>query len=153
MVEHDPDATRLAYSQVKASGPEDCGCGGCKNWLMARPTVYPREFLDMLDRLGIDSTKESEVYDVAEVPEKPKSHYYGGWFHFFGTISFDKDVMPEVVQISDIFSYSIHLGDAPAPDVFASSKGTSRIEFNTIAPWLISDEEYARSAPKGSGGL
>jgi hypothetical protein len=144
LVEYDADATRLAYDGVTASGPEKCECEGCKNWLLAREAVYPTEFLELLRRIGIDATKESEVYDIGGVPIKPKVHYYGGWFHFFGRVSRASDEMPETISVNDTFSYAFHSSYAPGPEAFVSSTDSCRIEFNAEALWLISDAEYTR---------
>jgi hypothetical protein len=141
IVEYDTDATRLAFDDVASSGPEECACRGCKNWLMAREVVYPKEFLNLLKRLGIDPKKESEVYDIAVVPIKPNVHYYGGWFHFFGRVSRASDEMPETIPVNDTFSYAFHSSPAPGPNVFVNSIDSCRIEFNAEAPWVISDAE------------
>lgn len=141
LVQYDEDATRRAYDSVTASGPEVCECGGCKNWLEARAVAFPQAFLDLLDRLGIDPMKESEVYDIAAVPIRPKVHYYGGWFHFFGRVSSLSDGLPERVAVNDSFSYTFDASYAPGPKVFISSSDTCRIQFDAEAPWLIVDAE------------
>jgi hypothetical protein len=57
-VEADPGATREAY----ASGPPiRCDCASCTNFRAVRADVYPAEFLQLLDLLGVDSQAEDEV--------------------------------------------------------------------------------------------
>lgn len=139
-VEYDAGATRRAYAAVARSGPDECSCVGCKNWLKVREIAYPFEFLELLDRFGIDPMKESEVYDIAAVPVRPGVHYYGGWFHFFGRVSRLSDSGKEV-NVSNGFSYGFDSSYAPGPKVFTSSTDSCRIEFRAEAPWVVAEPE------------
>lgn len=66
----DRQATQQAYSSVKARGADTCICRGCRNFVLARDTLYPPQFLELLKSLGIDPLKDAEVYHIARlIPE------------------------------------------------------------------------------------
>ena len=65
-IRYDPDATAAIYATLRNGWAEDCGCVGCRNLLAQRDEVYPAAFKELLQRLGIDPNKESEV--VADGP-------------------------------------------------------------------------------------
>ena len=83
IVEYDDHLTRKIYKSL-TGGPEDCICGNCKNFLLARENFYPDDFKKVLNQLGIDSKKETEIFQSYRV--KPGWHLYQGWFHFVGNI-------------------------------------------------------------------
>src|SRR4051812_3068656 len=88
----DQAATRKAYSQILNGGAETCSCSACQNFVEVRNKVFPSEFIRQLEALGIDSKKDFEVYQ--EGAEKAGSHFYGGWYHFIGTLDKDGDFPP-----------------------------------------------------------
>jgi hypothetical protein len=57
-----------------------------------RNRVFTEEFSELLNSLGIDATKDAEVYHVAETA--PGAHYYSGWFHFVGELEVSGDFAP-----------------------------------------------------------
>lgn len=64
-VEADPESTRQAYT---VSDPLHCDCSHCTNFWAVRADVYPAEFLQLLDRLGVDSQAEDEVAEYSALP-------------------------------------------------------------------------------------
>ena len=50
------------------------------NFAAQRSSVYPDEFLSLVDKLGIDPAKEGEVYEVGP-------SVYGGWFYLTGELT------------------------------------------------------------------
>jgi hypothetical protein len=102
-------ATRQAYARTERGGADACSCNGCRNFIAARPQVFPSRFLAFLDSLGISSTKDFEVYHNAQLT--PGVHDYGGWFHFVGSL--DKGGDFPMVQIAEGFSASLCRKSAP----------------------------------------
>jgi hypothetical protein len=80
----DREATLRAYAAAEFGGADTCECDGCRNFRVARKNVFPKEFLELLDRLGIDPAKDGEVYHNGRLA--PGCHHYGGWYHFVGAL-------------------------------------------------------------------
>ncbi len=89
----DAAATRAAYAAAEIGWAEFCGCPHCRNFVLARETVYPPELVRLLADLGIDPKKESEVYPYRRIDDR--STYYAGWFHFVGSINAGPDYWAE----------------------------------------------------------
>ena len=83
-LETEREATRRAYAHLEAGGPERCGCAHCRNFAAARMEVYPVKVHRLFEDLGIDFTKEAEVYHMVRL--RPGLHQYGGWFHCVGRV-------------------------------------------------------------------
>src|ERR1700738_5268101 len=66
-IKYDAEATRNAYAEVSQGCPEQCGCDTCKNFAAARRYAYPPEVSSFLEQLGIDTSKEPEVYHNARL--------------------------------------------------------------------------------------
>jgi hypothetical protein len=79
----DPLATAAAYARIETPGPEECACWFCRNWVAARDEVVRPEIRAWLQRFGIPSNGEIEVW---EVPGISKRHAYGGWYMVVGHI-------------------------------------------------------------------
>ena len=88
----DPATTREAYAQAKCGYTGRCTCDYCKNFVAVRDRVFPREFADLLSDLGIDASKDGEVYHEGKLA--PNAHCYGGWFHFVGSLDETGDFAP-----------------------------------------------------------
>lgn len=84
LVEVDREATLEVYREL-SSGAKMCGCQGCRNFVRSRDRVFPKEFLDILEKLGIDYKKEVEVSDVEDPAFKDKV-FFNGWYHACGRI-------------------------------------------------------------------
>lgn len=144
LVEFDAKATRQAYESISVSGPMECTCATCKNWLLVRDLVYPRAFTEMLAQIGIDGTKESEVVSYAKDLPPVNPYFSNGWFHFFGKVGWVGDATPGEVPVGGQFRYSFRSSYAPGPDVFTSNIA-SRIEWACdVTPWLLPHDEYRR---------
>jgi len=81
-VEVDRESTEQAHRQ-KTAGFATCSCSYCAWFRDHRAELFPNEFLDVLQTMGIDPTKDIEVY---EAHEDPKWAFYGGWFHANGRL-------------------------------------------------------------------
>ena len=75
LLEIDKEMTISVYNQLPTTA-EDCPCSYCKNYVAAS-TSFPAEFLSLLDDLGVDPSKASEVYEVCE--NENGTHLYGGF--------------------------------------------------------------------------
>ena len=83
VVKYDAETTRAVYAQIESGDAERCGCEPCLNFARVREKVYPQEALKVLDKLGVDFTKEAEVYHFSKV--RPGWHHYGGYGrHHYG---------------------------------------------------------------------
>ena len=133
----DPEATAAAYRSVEHGGAEACGCAGCRNFLLARDKVYPASFLTLLAQLGVDPSKDAEVYHNAQL--SPGRHDYGGWFHFVGELHNSGDFPP--VALGENFSAWMCRPNAPrlAP---LEDLNVVQVEFHAEAvPWLLREPE------------
>lgn len=83
IVEHDREATAVAYSRIAVPSPEECGCWYCRNWIAGRELLLPAAVRDLLARLGIPLAGEIEVW---EVPDEQHGHLYGGWYTIVGRV-------------------------------------------------------------------
>jgi hypothetical protein len=135
--ECDFDATRLAYERADQGGADDCTCNGCRNFVAARSRVFPKGFLDFLTTLGIDPTKDGEVYHNARLA--PGRHNYGGWFHFVGQLNTDGDF--GMVDFGSGFTACLSKPGAPA---LSSLQGLPLVELQFYAdavPWVLDEPE------------
>ncbi len=83
-IRYDRECTRRVYTSIPTGDADVCGCLHCRNFAAQRDQAYPESFLQLLDHLGVDPAKESEVYYLY-TDSKGKSEY-GGWFHLVGEI-------------------------------------------------------------------
>jgi hypothetical protein len=133
----DRTATLEAYRAVEHGGSEACSCAGCRNFLLARASVFPSSFLTLLDQLGIDAMKDAEVYHNARI--SPGRHDYGGWFHFVGALHNAGDSPP--VYLDEGFSvWMCHASSPRLPSL--ETKAVVQLEFHAeCVPWLLSEPE------------
>jgi hypothetical protein len=80
----DPDATRRAYERIEQGSAEGCACDPCKNFLMVRDEAYPPDVRTLLESLGIDYRKETEICHYCRLPSGLQ--LYSGWFYFSGEV-------------------------------------------------------------------
>jgi len=83
-VSYEYEATRNLYSGTEGGEADRCECAYCRRFRNVRDEVYPQNVRTILERMGIDYRKESEVYQICEV--EGRKHLYGGSFVFFGSI-------------------------------------------------------------------
>ena len=100
---------------------------------MARERVFPPSFIDLLSALGIDPTKDGEIYHTARA--SPGKHLYGGWFHFVGSLEVTGDFPP--VEMGDNFTVWMCRNSAPSlPEL----KGMPLVQLELSAeavPWCL----------------
>jgi hypothetical protein len=137
---YDPDATRRAYWAVDKGDPETCGCSYCRNWAAARTGVYPAEFLDLVERLGIRPDREANISHLTRLDSG--IHLYSGWFHFVGQIdapierSAEWEFAIEFPRFSFAFSASRDLAHAAMDGL-----PLVQLEFNAEAPWVLDEAQ------------
>jgi hypothetical protein len=87
-IRYDREATAAAYRGVELGGADNCpvgdSCRDCKNFAAQRSSLYPAAFRALLEQLGVDPTKEEEVFTYG--PERSGLIQYGGWFYFVGEL-------------------------------------------------------------------
>lgn len=143
-LEVDSTATGRAQAARESGSPESCGCLHCRNLVAARHLTYPRGFSELLDRLGIPTDRESEVYHCGEI--EPGLHFYGGWFHFVGRIVTGPECHTrrptggpvELKDLSEHFSVGFTQKVALVPPSFPAGS-IGQIEFSAKVPWVLRD--------------
>ncbi len=140
----------VAYEDVLArncvrdviSGPEMCVCDQCKNFVQGREQIYPKRLMTMLDRLGIDYQKETELCYFNRV--KPGWHFYKGWFHFVGQIQEAPDDAGDGIHMRvpdrESFAWSFRDKHDLVPKAFGQHP-VVQLEWLAIVPWLLDAEE------------
>jgi hypothetical protein len=133
----DRTATLEAYARQTAGGAATCTCTGCRNFVVARDQIFPARFVEFLNTLGIDPTKDAEVYNAGQVA--PHRHHYGGWYHFIGTLETTGDFAP----VDFGHGLTAWLCTASAPRIATlSDRPVVQVEFATDrAPWMLEDAE------------
>ena len=131
----DVEATRKAYGGIDFGGAEACDCHLCRNFLLARPEVFPAEILDLFGRLGIDHRKEAESYHIAPIARG--LHLYGAWYHFVGQIVQQPDSPAKL-------SEHLTIDFLANRDLAAKSFGNQplvQVELTFEVSWLLEGEE------------
>jgi hypothetical protein len=133
----DRQATVDAYAREAVGNSAQCTCIGCRNFVAARFDVFPKAFSTLLDSLGIDPTKDGEVYHNGRL--SPGKHHYGGWFHFIGTLDVIGDFQP--IEFGE--SFSVYFCSKSAPCLPAlKDLPLVQVEFTASAvPWCLTDPE------------
>jgi hypothetical protein len=126
-----------AYARETAGNSAKCTCIGCRNFVAARFDVFPNAFLTLLDSLGIDPTKDGEVYHNGRL--SPGKHHYGGWFHFIGALDVTGDLRP--MEFGE--SFSVYFCSKSAPCLLAlKDLPLVQVEFAASAvPWHLTEQE------------
>ena len=141
----DIDATREAYRGVDQCAPEECGCDYCKNWVLARGSMYPASILEFLRDVGIEHPCEAETWEAG--PAKSGGRNYAGWLHFIGKITAgpeprDSHASPNnpYVDVGDGFNVWFWHG-AHLPLDRLKGHDLVQVEFYTVLPWLLDTPE------------
>ena len=121
-VTFDRKATTAAHTAMKSGGAEECRCGDCANFARQKPAPYPKEFLDLLNALGIDPQREIEVYNQYCIYEGEFLDY-AGWFYFVGHVE------GEGFLESGLFKWYLMEGPNYKVPEF-EQKPVSRVEFH-----------------------
>lgn len=133
----DRPATLEAYARQIVGGGAACTCNGCRNFVAARDEIFPARFVEFLNTLGIDPTKDAEVYHTARIA--PGRHHYGGWYHFIGTLDTTGDFAP--VDFGHGFTAWLCTSSAPRISTL-SDRPVVQVEFSTDrAPWVLEGSE------------
>jgi hypothetical protein len=151
LIRFDREQTVEAYKQIAQSWAERCKCVACRNFLAQRNTAFPGSFLNLLNHLGIDSSKEGEIFGCILMPSGKR--HYGGWFFFSGILL----QSGELRQSEDGIDYFvIGPGRMPRPsprDAFGPNP--LALDFTIEIPWVLlnedPDEAYRPAAKKEPG--
>jgi hypothetical protein len=133
-IRYDPGATAAIYASLRNGWAQDCGCVGCRNLLAQRDEVYPTEFRELLQRLGIDPNKESEA--VADGPLENGLHHYGGWFYFVGEMVAAGESM-SIIRESPYFGY-FFTRVGPCPKQFRNGPRLA-VGFEAHFRWILTE--------------
>ncbi len=142
--EVDVKRTKEVYAKIDLGSPESCICSGCKNFSINREEIYPNEFKSLLNELGIDYKKESEVVHYCKLENG--SHFYGGWFHFKGKILSGVDSRQELnlndnslSMISMTDDFKVAFSKDGALSFFDSDEFDElvQVDFSAHSEWII----------------
>lgn len=130
-------ATEAAYKRIAQGGCDACLCNGCRNFSIARMSIYPPSFLALLESVGVDPLKDGEIHHNARLA--PNRHDYGGWYHFVGDLRVTGDF--PVMKLAEGFTTWLCRASAPHLE---SLDGHSlvQIEFHADnVPWVLQEPE------------
>jgi hypothetical protein len=136
----DCEASRRGYQLVPVGAPEACGCLYCRNFAATRSHVYPAEVLALFEQLGIDPSREAEVYHMG--PLQPGLHRYGGWFHFVGRIEAEGESVGKFDLEGSPGPFKFYFAEnrALAPKSFEGLP-LVQLDFEADVPWVIEEPE------------
>jgi hypothetical protein len=129
----DVEATRSSYATAGLGAAQACDCAECRNFVVARDAglVYPSDVVDLLVSMGVDLTRESEVY--LEGPIDDGRLWYGGWFNVVGRLVDDSGESTEVAP--GFYLYPLAQG-ALVTDAFGDAS-VFRVEFKAAVPSAV----------------
>jgi hypothetical protein len=134
----DRDATIDLYRQIiTASGADQCGCSGCKNFASQRGKIFPSEFRQFLNSPGVDPEKEWEAFDYDfDIASPSKPSLYGGWFLFIGELVEGLEVKGEL-RAGFTYWFTSSFPNITVPkDVKVCA-----VEFLIEIPWILPSAE------------
>jgi len=131
LVRYDRDATVAAYAHLQRGSAEMCGCNVCRNFLAQRDGVYPQHFLRLLDQMGIDLTKEGDLYE--EGPLADNVQPCAGWFYFVGQVVEAGERLTEMGK--DFQCFIRGAGATSVTKLFGDS--VCALEFTARVPWVL----------------
>ncbi|HYM40557.1 MAG TPA: hypothetical protein VEY12_10550 [Thermoplasmata archaeon] len=138
--------THDAYASIGIGWPEFCGCVHCRNFAQARPTTYPVEATDLMQRLGITPALEQEVIPVE--PLGRDTYFYTGSFALIGKLVSGSDFWKpkpggglmndreatEFLTPTFRMGFTTRLTRTPKP---FRDKPVVQLEFAAEVPWVI----------------
>ncbi|MBV9438775.1 MAG: hypothetical protein JOZ24_02160 [Candidatus Eremiobacteraeota bacterium] len=109
IVRVDVDTTRRMYRAIQVGDTETCSCADCRYFAAHREDAYTREYLQLLESMGIDWRKENETTCGGGFDEWRQ---YDGNFDFVGTVRVDGDSphMPDPRDPSQAFLFGFTEG-------------------------------------------
>jgi hypothetical protein len=146
LIEFDREATVEVYRKIETGDAERCGCCYCRNFIAARDTVYPPNFITFLQDIGIDYRKEGEVFQCYKI--RPGLHYYGGWFHFVGKVTDLPTTGENDIKNGTQADFECSVMKRAATPVnkefneYLDNGLVAEINFQTNVPWLINEPEH-----------
>lgn len=99
--------------------------------------AFPLAFVDLLNTLGVDQSKDAEIYHTARLA--PGKHLYGGWYHFVGSLEVTGDFAP--VEMGGGFTAWMCRASSPS---LAELKGLPLVQIElsaTAVPWCLNEAE------------
>lgn len=87
----DREQTVRAYALLATGSAATCDCAECRNWLNERLNVLPASFITLLNDLGVDPAKETEVSEYEGGTVTPDRNLYWGEYLFIGSIEAGPD--------------------------------------------------------------
>lgn len=133
----DYERTKQVYDNVSKGSPETCTCSPCQNFAANRENIYPQEIKDLLENPGIDYHKESEIYHMGKYD---RGLYYGGWFHFKGSVETDTNTEKTNIPITDNFSIGFMKDYSLSYFPREEYNELVQVEFYVSSPWIIEKE-------------
>lgn len=121
----------LYRKTITVPGADSCNCLYCRNFAKQRSVIYPEEFKTLLTRLGADSIKEWESYELGPCATRPNHRLYGGWFLFCGELVEGAEIKAEGLPFSFHFTTSFPNGTLPS-DLKICALG-----FLAEVPWIL----------------
>ena len=116
--------TEATMSHYETAMTDICDCAYCRNYVTAFPEHFPKRFLGLLQKIGVDPLKPVHISDVCV--NSDNSHEYSGNYDFIGHVIKTPD---EQHQMDAQFSFDI-LGWPPKLN----------IQFSVTIPWMLSEE-------------
>ncbi|HEY2857689.1 MAG TPA: hypothetical protein VGJ21_04685 [Terracidiphilus sp.] len=132
IIEYDREATARTYRLIERSDADRCGCSYCRNFVSQRPSHYPPSFLNLLNDLGIDPSKEGEVFECGL---EGGLHYYGGWLFLSGKL------LQRGGHVRDGKNFEYWFDDGYRPPSEADfGEDQIVLEFSTRFPWVLDED-------------
>lgn len=149
----DGEATLGAYAALEPA-PDVCPCAYCRNFVAARPALYPPALLSFFEDLGLP-IKESDTSHVEETV--PGVHRYRGAFQVVGEILKGRDgreLVDVTAEGTKVFSGDLielherlcvtvtHSSATWVPPALRQFKGRLvTIEFDAETSWLLDEPD------------
>jgi len=137
VIRYSREATAAAYGHIESGCSDHCSCNQCRNFAKQNNTAYPPEFLNLLQQLGIDASKEADVH-VSGPLEEGRCRC-GGWFYLVGElVEKGWSIAKAGKDLQCFFRECGTLSGSPAwrgHDLLA-------LEFIVEIPWLLPADEW-----------
>jgi len=145
VVSPDIDATRSAYLQIEPG--VGCDCEPCLNFEKHGRNAFPEEIHRVFESLGIDYKKPAEIFHNGRL--ETGLHYYGGWYHFVGTLEIGEDSHQPIDDSGRSFSIETEplsetggIGFSKTADLVNeafSGQTVTQVEISVQLPWILND--------------